>query len=190
MPSSRQTRQEPKDTGSLLECARVYRRMGWVPIPLRPHDKRPLISWEAYQSQVPSDEEITAWFERSPNANIGIVTGAISQLVVLDVDPAHGGAESLEVLEAQNSPIEPTIKALTGGGGRHFYFRYPGFVLNNRTGIAPGLDIRADGGYVVAPPSIHPSGRAYVWANGHEPGAAKLAALPPWLLELALGGRI
>ena len=118
------------------------------------------------------------------------MTGAVSQLVVLDVDPAHGGSESLASLVTQNGPIEPTIEALTGGGGRHLYFCYPGFPLNNRTGIAPGLDIRADGGYVVAPPSIHPSGRAYVWVNGREPGATKLAALPPWLLELALGGRI
>jgi len=174
---------------SRLEWARLYRRMGWIPIPLRPRDKRPLVSWESYCSIAPTDEEITTWFTRLPAVNIGIITGASSGLIVLDVDPAHGGNESLSALEQQHGPLEPTVQALTGGGGRHFYFRHPGFSLRNRAGIAPGLDIRGDGGYVVAPPSIHLSGKPYAWVEGRGPDSTTLASMPMWLIELASRGR-
>jgi hypothetical protein len=69
----------------------------------------------------------------------------------------------------------------TGGGGHHLYFRHPGGSVRNRAGLAPGLDLRADGGYVVAPPSLHPSGRHYAWRAGHEPEQVALAPAPAWL---------
>ena len=78
-----------------------------------------------------------------------------------------------------------TLEVATGGGGRHFYFRYPqaGRVRNSVSRIAPGLDVRSDGGYVVAPPSVHISGHEYRWRG--DPGAVDLAACPEWLLESA-----
>lgn len=130
-----------------------------------------------------SISEITEWFGRWPNANVGIVTGSISQLIVLDVDPAHGGNESLEKLERSHGMLPRTLEASTGGGGRHLYFRHPGVGVRNRVGIATGLDIRGDGGYVVAPPSIHPSGKPYIWLNDRVPSREMLALPPPWLLE-------
>jgi hypothetical protein len=108
-------------------------------------------------------------------------------LIVLDVDPQHGGDASLARLEQRHGPLPTTIEATTGGGGRHLYFAHPGGLTRNRTGLAQGIDLRGDGGYVVAPPSIHPNGRPYHWVAGHSPDDVTLAALPRWVL-LPSGG--
>jgi hypothetical protein len=121
------------------------------------------------------------WFRRWPDANVGIVTGAISGLVVLDVDAAHGGDASLAVLEREHGALEPTVECLTGGGGRHLYFRHPGSDTQNRVGLRDGLDLRGDGGVVVVPPSIHPSGQAYRWREGRAPQERSVAPMPRWL---------
>jgi hypothetical protein len=172
-----------------VDTAQRYLARGWCVLPLRARDKRPLIVWEALQNTRPTAEQVTDWFKRWPSANIGIVTGEISNLVVLDIDPKHGGDASLERLERRFGPLPATIEAITGGGGRHLYFTHPGGLIRNRTGLAQGIDLRGDGGYIVAPPSIHPSGRAYTWAEGHSPEEAVLAALPGWLLTPSGGGR-
>jgi Bifunctional DNA primase/polymerase, N-terminal len=90
---------------------------------------------------------------------VGIVTGEISNLVVLDFDPQHDGNASIERLERQIAPLPVTVEVTTGGGGRHLYFAHPGGLVRNRAGLAQGVDVRGDGGYIVAPPSVHPSGR-------------------------------
>ena len=102
---------------------------------------------------------IKQWWQQWPDANIGIVTGPESGLVVLDVDPRHDGDKSLRDLERQHGPLPLTPEVLTGGGGRHFYFTYPeGATIGNSSGkLAAGLDVKGKGGYVVAPPSLHPS---------------------------------
>ncbi len=168
---------------ALAACAR-----GWSVIPLRPHDKRPLMPWEEFQRRRADVEEIRQWFGRWPDANLGIVTGTVSGLVVLDIDAGHGGPESIASLERDHGPLPPTVAATTGGGGRHVYFASAGMVLHNRAGLAPGLDFRGEGGYVVAPPSIHPSGKRYVWMTGSAPGDVPLALIPSWLLALVRGG--
>jgi hypothetical protein len=170
-----------------VETAHRYLARGWCVLPLRPRDKRPLIAWEPLQRTRPSAGEVTEWFSRWPDANIGIVTGEISNLVVLDIDPQHGGDASLARLERRYGPLPVTIEAATGGGGRHLYFAHPGGLTRNRTGLAQGIDLRGDGGYIVAPPSIHPSGHPYVWADDRSPEEAMLAALPRWIL-LPSGG--
>ncbi len=169
------------------ETAQGYLNRGWCVLPLRGRDKRPLVVWQSLQSARPSAEQIAGWFSRWPDANIGIVTGEISNLAVLDIDPKHGGDASLERLERRFGPLPATVEAITGGGGRHLYFAHPGGVIRNRTGLAQGIDLRGDGGYVVAPPSIHPSGHPYAWAAGRSPQDIALAALPRWVL-LASGG--
>jgi hypothetical protein len=171
----------------LAETAQRYLARGWCILPLRARSKRPLVSWEPLQSALPSVEQVVDWFRRWPDANIGIVTGEISNLVVLDIDPKHGGDASLERLERRFGPLPTTIEATTGGGGRHLYFAHPGGLTRNRTGLAQGIDLRGDGGYIVAPPSIHPSGRPYAWAAGRSPEEVALAALPRWIL-LPSGG--
>ena len=160
-----------------------YLARGWSVVPIAPRGKRPLVRWELFQRRPSSEAEVTGWFERWPDANVGIVTGRVSGLVVVDVDPRHGGAESLVALERTHGPLPSSVEAETGGGGRHLYFAHPGGVVRNRVGLWPGIDLRGDGGVVVAPPSVHPSGRRYRWRKGHEPGAIALAEPPRWLLE-------
>jgi hypothetical protein len=86
------------------------------------------------------------------------VTGAASDLTVLDIDPEHGGADSLAALEQRYGALPATIEAVTGGGGRHLYFAHPGGIVHNMVAIESGIDLRGDGGFVVAPPSTHPNG--------------------------------
>lgn len=117
-------------------------------------DKKPLIEWKLYQTKKASEEQIREWFS-NPEANIGIVTGKISNLVVLDIDPRHGG------IEEEFKGIK-TVKSATGGGGWHYYFQYEEGI-QNAANINPGIDVRGEGGYVIAPPSSHISGKKYEW---------------------------
>ena len=125
---------------------------------------------------------ITGWWRTFPNANIGIRTGAESGLVVLDVDAAKGGKESLARLEATHGSFLSTLTVETGGGGLHLYLAHPGGRVRNSEGkLGAGLDVRGDGGFVVAPPSVHRSGQRYRWTPGSSE-MAQPAALPPWIL--------
>jgi hypothetical protein len=119
---------------------------------------------------------------------VAVVTGAVSGIVVLDVDPKHGGEESLTRFALRNAGLPETVESLTGGGGRHVYFKHPGFEVRNRAGLAPGLDLRGDGGVIIVPPSSHPSGKPYRWRKGHGPDEIALAPLPDWLLVPRLEG--
>ncbi len=168
------------------ECsaaAEEYLARGWSIIPLLPREKRPLLPWAEFQERPPTRDEVQAWFRRWPEANVAIVTGARSGLVVLDIDVPHGGANSLTRLQAEHGDLPLTVEALTGGGGRHLYFAHPGGMVHNRVGIEPGIDLRGDGGYIVAPPSVHPSGTRYAWVATRSPRDVPLAPLPSWLLE-------
>jgi len=127
------------------------------------------------------------WVETEGYPNVGIATGAESGLVVGDVDISSGGMDSLAEWEKVHGPMPPTPTAQTGSGGLHYYFRYPtGTKVGNRTGIVPGIDVRGDGGYVLAPPSLHASGGSYVWL---QPPQVPLADLPEWLFDLICGPR-
>ena len=163
------------------QAALGYLARGWSVIPMAEKAKRPAIAWKPYQSRCVSEKTLREWFRRSPAYNVGIVTGARSGLVVMDVDPRHGGTQSLKALEREHGDLPKTMEALTGGGGRHLYFSHPGTVVHNRAGIAPGIDLRGDGGCIVAPPSVHPSGKRYRWLKGRAPGQLALADLPAWL---------
>ncbi len=125
---------------------------------------------------------IWQWWHRWPEANVGIRTGQESGLIILDVDARHGGEESLMTLEATYDRLPHTLHAHSGGGGRHLYFHYPGQRIPNsaQVGGYPGLDLRGDGGYIVAPPSLHQSGQHYAWQEETCP----LAALPEWMWAL------
>jgi hypothetical protein len=170
--------------GSAIERAALdYAARGWSVIPMEPRGKRPVVAWQDYQRHAATAARVAAWFRRRPEANVGIVTGAVSGFVVLDVDPGHGGTGSLRELERAHGGLPPTVEALTGGGGRHLYFLHPGSILHNRAGLLPGIDVRGDGGCVVAPPSIHPSGTRYAWREGRGPDELPLAVIPSWLLS-------
>lgn len=121
---------------------------------------------------------IKKWFTETP-WNIGIVTGRASGIVVIDVDPRHGGDESLAKLEQEHGPLPPTCRFNTGGGGQHILFRHPGQPVPNTAGtIAAGIDVRGDGGFIIAPPSTHISGGVYSISTD-----AELAPPPDWLLK-------
>lgn len=159
-----------------LSAALAYHRRGWSVIPLLRRDKRPVISWERYQHERPMEDDIRRWWREDAQRNVAIVTGPISGLLVLDVD----GPEGRESLRGLHLPA--TITATTGRGA-HYYFRHPGGRVPNAVHILPGVDLRADGGYAVAPPSVHPSGRRYEWVPGLAPDDVELAPCPDWLLE-------
>jgi hypothetical protein len=129
-------------------------------------------------------QQLRNWFETYfADANIGVVTGAESNLVVLDVDTIHGGATTLYELQQRYGELPQTVKAKTGGGGYHFLFQHPGFQIKNSAGrLGAGLDIRGDGGYIVAPPSLHASGQKYEWLTPE----MELAELPKWLIDLLM----
>lgn len=123
-------------------------------------------------------EEIKKWWQRMPKANIGLSTGVDNNLLVLDVDPPHGGDKSLVELEALHGPIAPTLRAATGSGGEHILFQHQEGLTNCVGAIGGGLDIRTQGGYIIVAPSLHPSGKRYEWANEAPPTTA-----PDWLVE-------
>lgn len=142
------------------EAALTYQRLGWSVIPLQPGEKFPIVPWREFQDRRADETEIRSWFSSWPRANVGLVTGAISGFVVLDVDPRHDGEDSLAHLVKSQGALPDTVEALTGGGGRHFYFASRDNDLRNRVAIMPGIDLRARGGMVVAPPVAAPLGAA------------------------------
>ena len=146
--------------------------------------KHTRIAWKPYMTHRADRERVRRWWRVWPRANVGVVTGAVSGLVVLDVDPRHGGGDTLAGFEALHGPLPHTVEALTGGGGQHLYFRHPGPAVPSRP-VAAGLDVKADGGLVVCPPSIHVSGRAYTWEVGCAPDEVGLADAPAWLVAMA-----
>ena len=146
---------------------------GWSVFPLQPRGKKPLCEWKKFQVERASIEQVREWARRE--CNIGIVTGRISKIVVLDLDSEKAIAEAKRL----GLPHSSTVRT---GKGLHVYFRHPGsFDVPNATGIFPGADIRGDGGHVVGPGSVHENGKVYTWAL--PPGLYDFAPLPEWLFN-------
>lgn len=152
----------------LLAQAQQYVRRGWSVIPILPRGKTPAIdSWKEFQTRRPTDDELAEWFDGARgDRNIAVVTGVVSGLVVVDLD----GAEGLGQL--QRPELRTPLSSSTGHG-RHLFFAHPGGAVKNAVRTLPGTDLRADGGYVLVAPSVHPSGRRYQWQG------ALTALLPP-----------
>lgn len=125
---------------------------------------------------------IRRWWSKWPDANIGVPTGALSGLLVVDVDPRNGGSESLESLVLEYGRWPETAEQITGGGGRHIVFGYDGGPVPKN--LAEGIDLKGDGGCFVVAPSLHSSGKRYAWDGMDGPKALlKLAEAPQWLLN-------
>ena len=125
---------------------------------------------------------IKAWWDRWPNANIGIATGRVSDIFVLDVDGDVGKA-SLKELTAKHGRLPKTVTVRTGRG-RHRYFRCDGARVGNSVGkVGKGIDVRGEGGYIVAAGSVHVSGANYHFADGRGLEEIKVASAPDWLLD-------
>jgi replicative DNA helicase len=138
--------------------------------------KVPLVPWKEYQNRRPTEAEVRDWFTKWPDANIAIVTGKISNLVVFDLDSKN----AVQYAQEQGG-FPATAKAKTGKG-YHLYMQHPGFEIGNSVNKNLDIDIRADGGYVAAPPSIHGSGRLYVWEEGVSIHEKTPAPCEPWMI--------
>ena len=167
---------------ALAEAAALYTELGWSVFLLSANSKIPFQGTRGVHDATTDFNAIEAQLRKSPDANIAIAMS--NALVVLDVDPRHGGTESFSRLVLQHGDFPQTCVAKTGGGGSHYFFRHPGGSLNKDLGEAyAGLDLQATGRYVVAPPSIHPNGTAYVWSLS--PAECEIASMPVWLAALA-----
>jgi len=162
----------------LLAAALRYAELGSAVFPCDPRGKCPIgrLAPNGCKSATRDRDRLRAWWHDVPGANIGLAVPA--GVVVLDVDGEDGRAS------VEGEALPPTPTALTGRGA-HYWFRLPeGLTARNGAGLRPGLDVRARGGYVVAPPSVHPSGHRYEWAPGLAFGDVPLADSPEWLADL------
>lgn len=184
----------PVTAPDMLGTAHDYLDRGWLPVPrvgvtargacrcgkgdqCGSPGKHPAVRWSTIDRL--DHDRIDTWARLWP-AGICLVCGARGGLVVVDVDPRHGGDDTLASLEADHGPLD-TLTVLTGSGGTHLYFAHPGFEVPNDAGrkLGPGIDVRGDGGQVLAPPTNHPTtGRPYRWTSDRDP-----APLPAWLAE-------
>lgn len=183
----------------LATAAVTYARRGWSVVPVHTPGtdgfschrsgcpaagKHPSLHWEAHMQAAATEETVTGWWERWPDANVGVITGSVSDVVVVDVDPRNGGDVSLQTLEDHWGPLPATPVSRTGGGGWHHWFSAGGERHPSRV-IGPGLELKGEGGVVVAPPSMHASGTVYRWLV--DPVTIDPAPVPQWLASLAGG---
>jgi len=167
----------------LVEAALAYAQEGWPVFPLA--GKIPYKNSRGFKDATTDREQIKAWWTSRPHANIGLATGQKSGIIVLDVDPPVGHF-SLKELQAHYYPLPNTRRSRTANKGLHYFFQYPqdGSTYRNAIGLGGmrGIDVRANGGYVVLPPSKLYGRLSYLWGNPHTP----LAPLPTWLAEMLL----
>jgi replicative DNA helicase len=179
---------DPNDT--TIETAIYLAQLGLRVVPIKPGHKHPPMP--AWQDAATSDESIIRkWYEGQYRGfGLGVATGHMGNgqhLFVLDIDehdPATSGSDTLHDLEATNGKLPDTVEVATGSGGRHLYF-LSDVEIRNDAGkkLGPGLDIRGEGGQVLAPPTTHPNGKAYLWVFDSEPWTLDIANAPQWLIN-------
>ena len=187
-------------TNELLTAALEYAARGWSVFPLHTPvpggcscrntkcncvGKHPRTK-NGFLDATTDEAQIRRWWSQWPDANIGIRTGSVSGLLVVDVDNKGGkqGGENLAAIAARFRGLPTTLTATTGSG-KHLFFKHPGTtVRGSASKLTDGVDVRADGGYVVAAPSLHANGKRYGWQNVDQP----LAETPAWLIT-KLNGR-
>ena len=172
----------------LLRLAKLGLRLhplsAWNDESVSPHNrgKMPILkNWTDLASS--EEKKIRNWFISFPNANWGLVTGMLSNVWVMDIDPPEGEVSLTELLNNRELPKTPT--SITGSGGRHYYFKFPKecIVRNVKTGFR-GIDVRGEGGQVVVPGSIHAATQnEYKWVEGLAPWEVDFAEAPPWLIS-------
>jgi putative DNA primase/helicase len=163
---------------SLYQYAIGYAQRGLPIFPCQQRGKEPACSRGVHDATADLDR-IRSWWGECNDLNIGLACGELSGLAVLDIDGAEGEA-SLRILEQKHGPLPPTREVITGrNGGRHAYFKLSKHKVRNSAGkLGAGLDVRGDGGYVLLPPSIHPSGRPYRLSVD---STDLIASAPDWL---------
>jgi Bifunctional DNA primase/polymerase, N-terminal len=177
---------------TMLDAALSYAGRGWhifpVPSGTKKSHKKAEHSGGRKWGKTTDANEIRRDFKQWPDANVGIATGPDSGFFVVEVDTtkgghAHDGFASLAMLLKEHGPLPVTLTAESPSGSRHFYFAWPKDIAirNSTSKIAPGIDVRGDGGMVVAPPSLK-NGKAYRWLNEGAP----IVDAPAWLIALAV----
>lgn len=165
----------------ILRAALQIAERGLYVLPCQPRGKRPA-TVHGVKDATTNFGVIERWWRQEPNFNIGVATGAMSGIMVVDVDDLDAEAE-LKKLEAQHTALPATVESVTARG-RHLFFKWPNRdVRNSASKLAPGLDVRGTGGYIIAPPSLHPCGRRYCWSVD---SASTFAAVPGWLLDMII----
>ncbi len=171
-----------QQASSLAEAALTYAQHGWPVFPL--HGKLPYAGTHGSKDATTDQEYLHALWTLRPSANIGLATGEVSGVIVLDIDPRNGGYFSLKELQQRYGDLPQTRTSRTAHGGLHKFFAYPqdGNIYPNTVRLAtlPGLDIRGEGGYVVLPPSTLYNRLRYKWAEPEH----NIAPVPDWLLNL------
>lgn len=158
----------------------LYQELGWSVIPVSGETKKPLVSWRKYIDRRPAIDEISRW-SSFVSAGIGVVTGPVSDIVVLDAD----GEEGVKEAEQRGVPETPTVR--TPHGGAHYYFKLPSVMRNvyrcyAKLGASQKLDVRGYGGYVVAPFTKRPDGKRYEWVK--HPSTTTISYPPAWFCKL------
>jgi uncharacterized protein YdaU (DUF1376 family) len=134
---------------------------------------------KAWQVNANTDEVIIRqWWQKWPTANIALATGQGSGVFAVDIDGDKGSASLASLM--QEHEWVPRTASVSTGHGWHLYFRSTAEPVKSRTAVMPGLDVRGEGGYVIAPPSLHVSGKTYVWHSADDP----LEDAPEWLIDL------
>lgn len=165
-------------TTKMKDAALYYASVGLPVFPLNPGDKRPATG-NGFKAATTDIDRIQGWWESNPDFNIGMPAEAIG--VIIDVDPRNGGNESLLKFREQYG-LPDTIIVETGGDGLHYWYTTPQPITKVKLEGYPGIDVQGVGSYVVVPPSIHSSGKAYAFAAGHELGCVKPVAAPAGLI--------
>jgi hypothetical protein len=150
----------------LHQAARAYYAHGWSVVPAKATEKRAIVPWRQWQTATPDLAAIDRWWQRWPWANVAVVTGQTSGIVVIDLDVHHGAGRSLAELEAAHGGLPMAAVVETPSGGWHVYLKHPRFpVANSASRLGPGIDVRGDRGLALLPPS-HRQLTAYRWAVG------------------------
>lgn len=158
-----------RQTEWIRDTALKYAAAGYAVMPVKRSDKAPYTP-HGLKDATKDPDTIRQWWEQWPDANVAIACGAVSgNLVVIDVDNKNGksGDLSIDIWESEHGDFPDTVVAHTGSGGKHYYFRVKDpKAFKNRVEAIPAVDIRGDGAYVVAYPSVHENGKMYTWRHG------------------------
>jgi len=167
-----------------IKAALGYAKLGWFIFPLKPGDKIP-ITPRGFKDASNNPDQIERWWAKTPDANIGLACGP-SKIAVIDLDVKEEGPENWAELASTKGIDDNTVTCLTGGGGQHLYYRMPQDIKISCSirKLGPGIDVRAEGGYVVVPPSIHPNGNSYFWEVDHSPDNCDILPLPQPIIKL------
>lgn len=171
------TNRTPNNKHEWQKLGEYYLSLGWSIIPVN-SKKKPLIKWKEFQSKKPTTKQVNEWSNNLKVSGYALVTGSISDVVVLDID---------EGSQFDTSQLPNTLLSQTGSGGRHYFFKSTKKTVKNAAGFVKNTDFRGEGGYAILPPSKHPSGNQYFWLNG--PEETELAEMPKSLIEAINGNQ-